>query len=190
MSTGKKLAQTAQMLAERPFHGRTADQPSNLLPIVRLFPKWNLEQAERMWCAAFVYYCCIRAGFSIPYSPQECRSCSLAGCGGWEEFAQEDKRIAYYDGQQAIRDTDFVWQEGDILLYDRVFINKEHDHIGILLKLEEEKLVVAEGNVRNTNCSGVVRREKDEHIRAIIRIPDGFVYEQKPTERSGENGQN
>ena len=35
MSTGKKLAQTAQMLAERPFHGRTEDQPSNLLPIVR-----------------------------------------------------------------------------------------------------------------------------------------------------------
>ena len=110
MSTGKKLAQTAQMLAERPFHGRTEDQPSNLLPIVRLFPKWNLEQAERMWCAAFVYYCCIQAGFSIPYSPQECRSCSLAGCGGWEEFAQGDKRIAYYDGQQAIRDADFVWQ--------------------------------------------------------------------------------
>ena len=48
MSTGKKLAQTAQMLAERPFHGRTEAQPSNLLPIVRLFPKWNLEQAERM----------------------------------------------------------------------------------------------------------------------------------------------
>ena len=177
MSTGKKLAQTAQMLAERPFHGRTEDQPSNLLPIVRLFPKWNLEQAERMWCAAFVYDCCIQAGFSIPYSPQECRSCSLAGCGGWEEFAQGDKRIAYYDGQQAIRDADFVWQEGDILLYDRVFINREHDHIGILLKLEEEKLVVAEGNVGDTNCSGVVRREKDEHIRAIIRIPDGFIYE-------------
>ena len=137
MSTGKKLAQTAQMLAERPFHGRTEEQPSNLLPIVRLFPKWNLEQAERMWCAAFVYYCCIQAGFSIPYSPQECRSCNLAGCGGWEEFAQGDKRIAYYDGQQAIRDADFVWQEGDILLYDRVFINREHDHIGILLKLEE-----------------------------------------------------
>lgn len=126
------------MLAERPFHGRTEDQPSNLLPIVRLFPKWNLEQAERMWCAAFVYYCCIQAGFSIPYSPQECRSCSLAGCGGWEEFAQGDKRIAYYDGQQAIRDADFVWQEGDILLYDRVFINREHDHIGILLKLRKK----------------------------------------------------
>lgn len=51
------------------------------------------------------------------------------------------------------------------------------DHIGILLKLEKEKLVVAEGNVGDTNCSGVVRREKDEHIRAIIRIPDGFIYE-------------
>ena len=49
--------------------------------------------------------------------------------------------------------------------------------MGILLKLEEEKLVVAEGNVGDTNCSGVVRREKDEHIRAIIRIPDGFTYE-------------
>ena len=119
----------------------------------------------------------ITAVFRRDFPSRTVRRSSLAGCGGWEEFAQGDKRIAYYDGQQAIRDADFVWQEGDILLYDRVFINREHDHIGILLKLEEEKLVVAEGNVGDTNCSGVVRREKDEHIRAIIRIPDGFTYE-------------
>ena len=70
-----------------------------------------------------------------------------------------------------------------------MFINREHDHIGILLKLEKEKLVVAEGNVGDTNCSGVVRREKDEHIRAIIRIPDGYIYEKELAERRGENGQ-
>ena len=60
---------------------------------------------------------------------------------------------------------------------DGRYTNAIYGFLNILLKLEEEKLVVAEGNVGDTNCSGVVRREKDEHIRAIIRIPDGFIYE-------------
>ena len=34
MSTGKKLAQTAQMLAERPFHRRPTVQPASHRPAV------------------------------------------------------------------------------------------------------------------------------------------------------------
>lgn len=31
-------------------------------PIIKYFPKWNIKEADRLWCAAFVYYCCMEAG--------------------------------------------------------------------------------------------------------------------------------
>lgn len=87
MSTRKKLAQTAKRLAELPFHGRTEEQESNLLPIVRLFPKWDLERAERMWCAAFgicILLLCA-GGFSDSVQSkrvQNVQSCGLRRLGG------------------------------------------------------------------------------------------------------------
>lgn len=171
MCSRKKLAEVAMKKALRPLHGVLPNEKSNLKPIVDLFPKWDIEEADRNWCAGFVYYCCVKAGFTIPYSPDECVSCSLAGCGGWEDFAIGDKRIEYYLGS----DHCFIPEVGDIVLYDRVFINREHDHIGIILENKVSSIIVAEGNY-NDNISRILERNKDEHIRAYIRIPNDFVY--------------
>ena len=170
--TRKRLAEVAKQKAQLPFHGLVDGKQSNLVPIVDLFPRWNIIDADRLWCAAFVYYCCVEAGFSIPYSPDECETCSLAGCGGWEEYAIGDDRIEYHKA-----DEPFLPQSGDIVLYDRVFCNQEHDHIGIILEVNEDSIVAAEGNVYDWNTSGIVERPRDEHIRAYIRIPDGYQYE-------------
>jgi hypothetical protein len=172
MCTRVKLAELAKVEALRPFNGFLPDKAPNIQPIVDLFPKWTIEQADRNWCAGFVYYCCVKAGFSIPYSPEECVSCSLAGCGCWEDFAMGDGRMEYHHGSKV----NFYPEAGDIVLYDRVFINREHDHIGIVLENKDYTIVVAEGNTYNDNISRVVERSKDEHIRAYIRIPDGFTY--------------
>lgn len=171
MNTRKKLAEVAKEKALMPFHGYLDGQETNLQPLVRLFPKWNVKEADRLWCAAFVYYCCLEAGFDIPYSPDECVSCSLAGCGGWEDFAIGDARITYFK-----RGSHIAPEVGDIVLYDNVFCGKEHDHIGIVVDVADGCIVAAEGNVSDTNKSGIVRRETDEHIRAFIRIPDGYKY--------------
>ena len=168
-ATRKYLAEVAKRLALLPFHGAVSGQESNLAPIIQPFPKWTLEEADGLWCAAFVFYCCGEAGFGIPYRPDECRSCNLAGCLGWEEFAVSDQRIVYHKGTE-----DFVPEAGDIVIYDRVFENKEHDHIGIVLEKREHTLLAAEGNV--DNLSGIIERPIDEHIRAYIRIPDGYRY--------------
>ena len=96
---------------------------------------------------------------------------SLAGCGGWEEFALSDSRIEYH-----LRESGFEPQAGDIVLYDRVFINREHDHIGIVLENHPGFLITAEGNVGNSNASSIAVREKDSHIRAFIRLPDNYRY--------------
>ena len=168
-----RLAEVARAEALRPFHGTLSDKKPNIKPIVVLFPKWSVEQADRNWCAGFVYYCCVKAGFLIPYSPDECVSCSLAGCGGWEDFALGDKRIEYHIGSDEI----FTPDAGDIVLFDRVFNNLEHDHIGIVLENKPNTIIVAEGNC--DNISRILERNKDEHIRAYIRIPDRFSYYEK-----------
>lgn len=170
-ATRKWLAEIAREKAMMPFHGFVDGKQSNLAPIIGLFPKWNIVDADGLWCAAFVYYCCVEAGFQIPYSPEKCVTCSLAGCGGWEEYALGDSRIEYHKVEET-----FVPEPGDIVLYDRVFCDREHDHIGILLEVKENSIVAAEGNILDSNRSGIVERPVDEHIRAYIRIPDGYRY--------------
>ena len=112
---------------------------------------------------------CRQAGFEIPIRPDECTTCHLAGCIAWEEFAQGDVRIAYRKGKES-----FDPEAGDIVLYDNVFENREHDHIGIVLQSTGDSIIAAEGNLNNT--SGIIERPKDEHIRGYIRIPDGYRY--------------
>ena len=162
-ATRKYLAEVAKKAAQTPFHGYIEGKESNLEPIIRFFPKWTLREADGLWCAAFVYYCCREAGFEIPIRPDACKTCHLAGCIAWEELAQGDVKIGYHKEEEC-----FVPEAGDIVLYDRVFENKEHDHIGIVLENGGDMILAAEGNVNNV--SELVERPKDEHIRAYIRI--------------------
>ena len=167
-ATREHLAEVAREMALVPFHGESDGQGSDLAPIVRLFPTWSVKEADGLWCAAFVYYCCVEAGYGIPYRPEGCVSCNLAGCLGWEELAMNDSRIEYHKGTE-----DFVPAAGDIVIYDRVFENREHDHIGIVLEKREGTIIAAEGNVNNR--SAVIERPTDGHIRAYIRLPDGYA---------------
>ena len=168
-ATREYLARVAEKAAQLPFHGYMEGKESNLGPIIRFFPKWTLKEADGLWCAAFVYYCCREAGFEIPIRPDECTTCHLAGCVAWEEFAQGDVRIAYRRGKES-----FSPAAGDIVIYDRVFENRAHDHMGVVLQSTRDTIIAAEGNLNNT--SGIIERPKDEHIRAYIRIPDGYRY--------------
>lgn len=181
-ATRKHLARVAKAAALLPFHGSADGSASNLEPIVRPFPGWTAEEADGLWCAAFVYYCCREAGFQIPIRPIECRTSHLAGCIAWEEFAAGDPRIEYHRGGEG-----FVPEAGDIVLYDRVFENREHDHIGIVVEKREHTILAAEGNLDNR--SGLIERPVDEHIRAYIRIPDGFQYDRSrgPANQSYES---
>ena len=77
-ATRKNLAKVAEKAAQIPFHGYIEGEESNLEPIIRFFPQWTLKEADGLWCAAFVYYCCREAGFDIPIRPEACKSCHLA----------------------------------------------------------------------------------------------------------------
>lgn len=167
MATKLDLANLARTEALKTWHGSVMGLKPNIQPIVELFPKWTIKEANNLWCAAFVYYCCIQAGYQIPVRPKECVSCTLAGCGAWDEWAKKDNRIGW-------RSASCIPLPGDIVLYDKVFENKPHDHIGIVLEDRGGSILTAEGNLGNV--SGVVERPKDGHIRGYISLPDGFVY--------------
>ncbi len=84
--------------------------------------------------------------------------------------AQVDSRIEYHSGN----DNSFQPEAGDIVLFDRVFNNTGHDHIGIVLENYDGYIITAEGNVENV--SRILERKKNSHIRAYIRITDNFSY--------------
>ena len=170
--TGVELAQIAKAEALRFFHGRVMKTEHNLHEIIELFPKWHIEEADRMWCAGFVYHCCIKAGLKIPTKPRECSN-SLAGCNAWEQLAIADKNITYAPANNH----SFTPSPGDILLFDRVFMDAEHDHIGIVIENRNTSIILAEGNINNV--SGVIEREKDSHIRAYIRFPVDYEYKEE-----------
>lgn len=169
MCDRNRLAVIARAEAEKPYNGKLNNCVPNIQNIVKLFPKWSVDEANGLWCAAFVYHCVILAGFKIPVRPKE-SSCSLAGCVAWEEWAQVDSRIDYHSGN----DNSFQPEAGDIVLFDRVFNNTDHDHIGIVLENYDGYIITAEGNVENV--SRILERKKNSHIRAYIRIPDNFSY--------------
>ncbi|MGI5898937.1 MAG: CHAP domain-containing protein [Christensenellales bacterium] len=182
MSTRRHLADTAKKEALSCFHGKVMKTEPNIQPIISPFPKWSMDEADGNWCAAFVYYCCAKAGFTIPIRPKECKSCNLAGCGAWEEWAKGDPNIAYYPAGEI----DFSPSAGDIVLFDRVFEDKEHDHIGIVVEDKGASILVAEGNINN--FSGLIERSKDSHIRAYIRIPDDYSTANDSHDNKGRPG--
>lgn len=49
--------------------------------------------------------------------------------------------------------------------------------MGIVLEKRERTILAAEGNVNN--MSGIIERSVDDHIRAYIRIPDGYRYREQ-----------
>ena len=161
------LADMAEKEAKIFFHGYVSRTQSNLEEIIAPFPKWTLEEADGVWCAAFVYHCCRKAGLRFPIRPAECVSCNLAGCIAWEEWAAADKNLLFFK-----ENSEYAPQAGDIVLFDRVFNGSEHDHIGIVLDVQPEHIVTAEGNFNNV--SAVVERKRDEHIRCYIRIPENY----------------
>ena len=163
------LADTAEKEAKRFFHGYSSGTKSNLEKIIAPFPGWTLQEADGVWCAAFVYYCCQKAGMLFPIRPDECVSCNLAGCPAWEEWAAADDNLLIFK-----ENSDCCPQTGDIVLFDRVFNNSEHDHIGIVLDVQTDHIVTAEGNFNNV--SAIVERKRDEHIRCYIRIPEKYKY--------------
>lgn len=165
-----KLADIAEELAKENIIGVPGDQ--RYREICKYWPDegiFNVLQSK--WCAAFVYYCCMQAGFLLPirYPNGNYR---LAGVGAWLEWAQlPGTSFSHLDEQNG-----FIPERGDIVVYEKLLSNDSHDHIGIVLACNDKEILVAEGNRDNQNYSSVFYRDRSHCILGYIRIDNSYQF--------------
>ncbi|OKP88500.1 hypothetical protein A3844_07300 [Paenibacillus helianthi] len=164
MSRRETLAEIAEELAARPLIGNEDKYGPDLEPILRYFPRDN-PNIGFDWCAAFVYHCCTEAGLKLPVRYPEPVSRNFAWVEAWLEWGQLNG--FYYP----ISDPSFIPDQGDLIVFDNIVGNGPNDHIGVVLRVEQDKIITAEGNYNNR--SGIFQRTR-EQINGYIRISDTY----------------
>lgn len=166
----KLLGDIAETLASKGIVGITSDD--DYKEICRFWTGDNIyKELQNGWCAAFLYYCCRKAGFLLPIR-HPYGTTRFAGVGAWQEWAKF-KNVNYF---YSINDDSFIPTRGDIVIYEKLITNKSHDHTGIVLSSDKDSIIVAEGNVDNKNESGIVKRISCDRISGYIRIDNDFKY--------------
>ncbi len=113
------------------------------------------------WCGAFVYYCCIQAGFEIKPEPSQLVDGSLAAVSTWHAWAS-------LPGSQMLLAPAQMPAIGDIVLFDRLLEDKPLDHVGVVVGVGSDSITTAEGNVHNRG--GIFNRKLDGHINSFVRL--------------------
>ncbi len=174
--TGRRaaLADIAEALAGKQVQGISSD--NDFMEIIKYYPEASaFDELQYRWCGAFVYHCCRMAGIDLPLRPLPA-TVRLAGVKAWYEWGEHNGFCGY-------EEEGFLPERGDILIYNNIIPpeNKEknspwHDHIGILLAVCRDRVIVAEGNVDNKNVSGITVRSHDSSIGCFVRIPEDYQY--------------
>lgn len=165
-----KLADIAEVLGRENIIGVPGDE--RYREICKYWPDQGIYKVlQSNWCAAFVYYCCMQAGFQLPIRYPN-GSYRLAGVGAWLEWAQlPETGFFCLDGQNG-----FTPQRGDIVIYEKLLTDDSHDHIGIVLASGNKEILVAEGNRDNQNYSSVVSRDRWHCVLGYIRIDNDYQF--------------
>lgn len=115
-------------------------------------------------CCAFVYYCCLLAGFASPPKPIPEHRWTPGAVPAWRDWAvlpQNDPDFPPGDGQRKP-------PPGDIILFDRLLEDKDLDHIGVVVGVTRRVVVTAEENVRNK--SDIFERPWGANTNGYIRL--------------------
>lgn len=116
------------------------------------------------WCAAFVYYCCLQAGFTFPPKPIPGRGWTLAAAPAWYQWAILPENDFYFPHDDPRRTP----EPGDIILFNRLMEDKDLDHVGIVVGVSPEALTTAEGNFHNR--SRIFQRRRDRSVHGYVRL--------------------
>ena len=163
------LPEIAERLARRPLRGNSRKCGPDLQPILSHFKRKNRREGFD-WCAAFVYHCCVRAGFPIPVRQPEPVRWSFAAVPAWLQWAKLAENRFYY----SVRHPSFRPRRGDLIVFDNLLGRGPQDHIGVVLSAGGQLYLTAEGNVNNQ--SGVFERYRRRNVRGFIRIPNNYSY--------------
>jgi hypothetical protein len=113
------------------------------------------------WCGAFVYYCCLEAGFRFPPKPVETFRYTLGAVRAWHHWA-----VA---GDFFLPIGTSTPQPGDIALFNHVFDGNSFDHLGVVVAILPDGVQTAEGN--NANRTGIFFRPFAV-IEGFVRLPE------------------
>jgi hypothetical protein len=113
------------------------------------------------WCGAFVYYCCLQAGFQFPPKPVPAYRYTLGAVPAWHHWATAGGFFHSTGSTQP--------GLGDIALFNRVYDDHPLDHIGIVVEVNATGVQTAEGN--NANRTGIFARTFDM-IEGFVRLPE------------------
>lgn len=128
------------------------------------YTKYSDLRVGYPWCAAFVYYCCLRAGFTFPPKPVPEHRWTLGAAPAWYEWAILPENDFYFQTSDPNRNP----QPGDIILFNRLIEDKELDHVGIVIDVAGNSLTTAEGNVYNK--TGIFERSLENNVNGFIRL--------------------
>lgn len=164
MSSRIRIANIAEELASKPLIGNEKKCGPDLEPILSYFPRED-KSIGFDWCAAFVYHCCLEAGLNLPVRYPEPVSRNFAWVEAWLEWGK------LYGLYRHASDLLFIPDQGDLIIFDNIVGNGLNDHIGVVLRIEQDKIITAEGNYYNK--SGIFQRSRDQ-INGYIRIDDTY----------------
>jgi hypothetical protein len=165
-----RLADFAEMLAGQNIIGVPEDE--RFREICKYWPDSDIHKVlESNWCAAFVYHCCMQVGILLPIRYPN-RMYRLAGVGAWLDWAQLPETGFFYD----VKQEGFNPSRGDIVIFEKLLSDNSHDHVGIVLACDDNKILVAEGNKDNKNYSSVLYRDRGHCILGYIRIDKDYQY--------------
>lgn len=169
------MGDIAKKLSEKYINGIESD--ADYMDIIRYYPEQSaFSELKHAWCAAFVYHCAIMAGLELPIRYEPLANTRFACVEAWLKWGEQNSFCFWEkDG--------FIPSKGDIVIYNNIIPleNKPantpwHDHMGIVLESDIEKIIVAEGNIDNRNISGIISRRRNENIGCYIRIPNNYEY--------------
>jgi hypothetical protein len=169
-SLRKKLAQIAESEAKLKNRGNAEMAGPDIEHYLSVFRdalnkngatnKYSDTSVGYHWCGAFVYYCCLKAGYNIPPKPISSFRYTLAAVPAWHHWAFAEG--IFHESQEN-------GEIGDIVLFNYVYENKPLDHIGIVIEVYSDSISSAEGN--NNNQTGLFQRSFD-NIAGFIKLPD------------------
>jgi hypothetical protein len=116
------------------------------------------------WCCAFVYYCCLQAGFRFPPKPIPEHRWTLGAVPVWYDWAVLPANDFYFPADVGRRSP----EAGDIILFSRLIEDKDLDHIGVVVAVTPTMLTTAEGNFHNR--SGLFERPRAKNVHGYIRL--------------------
>ncbi|MDY7011019.1 MAG: CHAP domain-containing protein [Planctomycetota bacterium] len=128
------------------------------------YTKYSDQSIGYPWCCAFVYYCCLQAGFTFPPKPIPEHRWTLGAVPVWYDWAILPENDFYFPAGNRRRTP----EAGDIILFNRLIEDKDLDHIGIVVAVNPNGVTTAEGNFHNK--SGLFERSLVENVNGYIRL--------------------